>query len=207
MFSDLPLSDIVIVIVSLVISIGFHEAMHAFVAYRLGDTTAAEQGRITLNPIKHVDLMTTILLPAIMLLVHLPPILIARPVPFDPERVRHGEYGAALMALAGPFTNLGLAIVVALVIRLLGGAGELSHILFLFIILNVSLFVFNMLPIPPLDGSRLLYAFAPEPIQRVMFQIEQLGFVGIIVILVVLMPFIGPILTNVNQAISTFLLV
>jgi Zn-dependent protease len=207
MFSDLPLSDIIIVIISLVISIGFHEAMHAFVAYRLGDTTAAEQGRITLNPLKHIDLMTTILLPAIMLLLHLPPILIARPVPFDPERVRHGEYGAALMALAGPFTNLGLAVIAAIVIRVLGGAGDLSHVLFLFMILNVSLFVFNMLPIPPLDGSRLLYAFAPEPIQRVMFQIEQLGFVGIIVILVVLMPFLGPILTNVNQAITTFLLV
>jgi len=205
MFADLVLSDIIIVIISLVISIGFHEAMHAFVAHRLGDSTAADQGRITLNPLKHIDLITTILLPTVMLLLHLPPILIAKPVPFDPDRVRHGEYGAALMALAGPFTNLGLAIIAAVVLRL--GVGEgLGHILFLFMTLNVALFVFNMLPIPPLDGSRLLYAFAPEPVQRIMFQIEQLGFIGIVLILVVLMPFLGPILSNINQAITTFLL-
>lgn len=206
MFSDLTASEIVIVIASLIVSIGFHEAMHAFVAYKLGDMTAAEQGRITLNPFKHIDLLTTILLPAVMLIFHLPPILIARPVPFDPHQVRYGEYGAALMALAGPFTNLLLAVAASLIIRFTGGAGELAHIAFLFMTLNIALFVFNMIPIPPLDGSRLLYAFAPEPVQRVMYQIEQMGFVGIILILLVLSQFIGPILANINRAIAVFLL-
>jgi Zn-dependent protease len=205
MFSDLPLTDIAIIIVSLVISIGFHEAMHAFVAFKLGDTTAAEQGRISLNPIKHVDLLTTILLPAVMLLLHLPPILIARPVPFDPEQVRFGEYGAALVALAGPFTNLALAVVMALILRVTD-IGALTHAAVLFIQLNIALFVFNMIPIPPLDGSRLLYAFAPEPVQRVMFQIEQMGFVGIIFVILLLSQFLGPVLTNINMAIFTFLL-
>jgi len=206
MFSDLGLGDIFVVVVSLVISIGFHEAMHAFTAHRLGDSTAAEQGRITLNPLKHVDLITTVLLPTVMLLLHLPPLLIAKPVPFDPEQVRHGEYGAALMALAGPFTNLVLAVVAALLLRFGSFSEGLAHILVLFTTLNIGLFVFNMLPIPPLDGSRLLYAFAPEPLQKVMLQIEQLGFIGLIAILLLLSPIISPIIGNINAAIATFLL-
>jgi Zn-dependent protease len=207
MFSDLALSDIIIVIISLIISIGFHEAMHAFVAHKLGDDTAAEQGRITLNPLKHVDLITTIVLPAVMLLFHLPPLLIAKPVPFDPDQVRHGEYGAAIMAVAGPLTNLGLAAIAALLIRLGIFDSSIVHILGLFTFLNIGLFVFNMLPIPPLDGSRLLYAFAPEPLQRVMLQIEQLGFVGLIFVLLVLSPVLNPILTTANNAIARFLLI
>jgi len=206
MFSSLSFSDIVIVVVSLVVSIGFHEAMHALVAHRLGDSTAAEQGRITLNPFKHIDLLTTILLPTVMLLLRLPPLLIAKPVPFDPHQVRHGEYGTALMAIAGPFTNLALAAVAALLWQSTIFGPNISHVLDLFTQLNVGLFVFNMLPIPPLDGSRLLYAFAPEPVQRVMFQIEQLGFVGLIFILLVLSPVISPIIGNINLAITDFLL-
>lgn len=206
MFSNLDFSDIVIVIISLVISIGFHEAMHAFVAHRLGDNTAAEQGRITLNPLKHIDLLTTILLPSIMMLFHLPPILIAKPVPFDPDQVRFGEYGSAMVALAGPFTNLLLAVVAAFILRTGGIAPAADNAIFLFMSLNVALFVFNMLPIPPLDGSRLLYAFAPEPVQRVMYQIEQFGFLGIVLIILLLSPILSPILLNINRAITTFLL-
>ena len=206
MFSDLSLTDIFIVVVSLIISIGFHEAMHAFTAHKLGDNTAAEQGRITLNPLKHVDLMTTILLPTVMMLFHFPPILIAKPVPFDPDQVRHGEYGAAIMALAGPFTNLALAVVAALLVRSNVFGADIVHILILFITLNIGLFVFNMLPIPPLDGSRLVYAFAPEPVQRVMYQIEQLGFIALIAILLLLSPIISPIIVNIENAIATFLL-
>lgn len=206
MLSSLPISDIIIVILSLLVSLGVHEATHAFVAHRLGDTTAADEGRLTLNPLKHVDLYTTILLPAGLMLIGLPPILIARPVPFDPSQVRYGEYGAALMAIAGPFSNLGLATVAAIVMRSGLLSGDLLHILGLFTVVNVALFVFNMLPIPPLDGSRLLYAFAPEPLQRVMKQIEAMGFIFIIVILLLLLPVLSPILSNINRAILTFLL-
>lgn len=206
MFSNLDAGDIVIVIISLIISIGFHEAMHAFIAHRLGDDTASEQGRITLNPFKHVDLLTTILLPSIMMVLHLPPILIAKPVPFDPDQVRFGDYGVVLVALAGPFTNLLLAVVAAVVLRTGGIAPAADHAILLFMSLNIALFVFNMLPIPPLDGSRLLYAFAPEPVQRVMYQIEQFGFVAIIFVILLLSPVLGPILLNINHAIVSFLL-
>jgi Zn-dependent protease len=208
MLSSLDFADIPIVLGVLLISLGFHEAMHAFAAHRLGDNTALDEGRLTLNPLKHVDLITTVLLPLVMMLMHLPPILIARPVPFDPDQVKYGEYGSALVALAGPFTNLAIAAVAALIFRLgLVDGGLLGQIFAFFIVINISLFVFNMLPIPPLDGSRLLYAFAPEPVQKVMYQIESMGFVFLIVILFVLLQFgLGTVLMNMNQAVLNFLL-
>lgn len=206
MFTDLSGGDIVIVLLSLLFSLGVHEATHAFVAHRLGDTTAADEGRLTLNPLKHVDIYTTILLPAMLMILGLPPIFIARPVPFDPSQVRYGEYGAAIMAVAGPVSNLCLAALAALLLRsgLIGV--ELVNVVLLFMLVNVGLFVFNMLPIPPLDGSRLFYAFAPEPVQRVMYQIEAMGFLVLVFIILLLSPVLSPILGNVNEAIISFLL-
>lgn len=205
MFSGLSIQDIGIFIISLLISMGFHEAMHAFAAHRLGDTTAADEGRLTLNPLKHIDLFTTILLPVLLIILGMPPILAAKPVPFDPLRVRFGEYGAAMVALAGPFTNLALAAVAALAFRVGVIDAGFAHIVSIFMSVNIALFVFNMLPIPPLDGSRLFYAFAPEPVQRVMYQIEAMGFLPVLLILLLLAQFIGPVLSNINSAIFQFL--
>jgi len=205
MLSNLSPIDIVIVIASLVVSLGIHEAMHAFVAHKLGDDTAYREGRLTLNPLKHIDFLTTIVLPTALLIMGLPPILVAKPVPIDPSQVRHEEYGSALVALAGPFTNLGLAIIGAALTHLVGGQGLLGSIFGIFTVLNAGIFIFNMLPIPPLDGSRLLYAFAPEPLQRVMYQIESMGFIVLIVILLALSSVISPILTYLNNFVLGFL--
>jgi Zn-dependent protease len=207
MLTDLSINDIIILIISLLIGMAVHEATHAFVAHRLGDTTAQEEGRLTLNPLKHVDLFTTILLPVVLLILGLPLILAAKPVPFDPSRVRFGEYGSALMAIAGPFSNLGLAVLGALVFHMgLITDRAIAEALLVFMQVNIGLFVFNMLPIPPLDGSRLLYAFAPEPVQRVMEKIEAFGFIFILVFILVLAQFIGPVLSNINHTILDFLL-
>jgi Zn-dependent protease len=207
MLTDLSINDIIILIISLLIGMAVHEATHAFVAHRLGDTTAQEEGRLTLNPLKHVDLFTTILLPVVLLILGLPLILAAKPVPFDPSRVRFGEYGSALMAIAGPFSNLGLAALGALVFHMgLITDRAIAEALLVFMQVNIGLFVFNMLPIPPLDGSRLLYAFAPEPVQRVMEKIEAFGFIFILVFILVLAQFIGPVLSNINHTILDFLL-
>jgi Zn-dependent protease len=208
MFSSLSAGDLVIVLVTMLFSVSVHEAMHAFTAHALGDTTAKEQGRLTLNPLKHIDIITTVLLPVVMIALHLPPIFIAKPVPFDPDRVRHGEFGAALIGIAGPLTNLTLAVIASLLIRFGGADWGFSalHALAIFMQINIALFVFNMIPLPPLDGSRLLYAFAPEPLQRVMYQIESAGFGVTILIFVLLSSFIVPLVNNVSSSIFTFLL-
>ncbi len=206
MLEGLTVTGIAIVIGIIFISMAAHEAVHAFTAHWLGDTTAKDEGRLTLNPIKHVDLYTTILLPVVLLLLHLPPIFIAKPVPFNPDRVRYGELGAAMVALAGPFTNLVIAFVVSLFIRASGVYGAGLEVLELAVYINIIFFVFNMIPFPPLDGSRLLYAFAPDPVRRVMAQIEAAGLIALVIFLLLLLPFLGPVITDATQTIYNFLL-
>lgn len=206
MLAGLSIEEIVLVAVIILISIAAHEAMHAFTAHALGDSTAQEEGRLSLNPFIHVDLFLTVLLPIILLLLQLPPIFIAKPVPINPERVKYGEYGTALIGLAGPLTNLALAVLGSLAAIALGVGGFTRDFLELFVYINIVFFVFNMIPFPPLDGSRLLYAFAPDPIRRVMMQIESAGFIAIIIFMLLLLPFISPVISNVTQTIFTFLL-
>jgi Zn-dependent protease len=207
MLQGLPILEIAIVAVIILISITVHEVMHAFVAHALGDTTAQEEGRLTLNPFQHVDLFLTVLLPVVLLLLHLPPIFIAKPVPINPERVKFEEFGTALIGLAGPFTNLAFATVVALGARLAGlEAGFAYHLVELVVYINIVFFVFNMIPFPPLDGSRLLYAFAPDVLRRGMLAIESAGFIALIVFILLLVPFIGPVIGGVTEAIYSFLL-
>ncbi|HXR50325.1 MAG TPA: site-2 protease family protein, partial [Verrucomicrobiae bacterium] len=111
MQSNLTASSIVIILVSIVISLVIHEFMHGYVGYLLGDTTAKDEGRLTLNPLNHIDPFMTVILPIITLVTFGAPVLAAKPVPFNPERVKYDEFGAALLAAAGPFANLALAVI------------------------------------------------------------------------------------------------
>jgi Zn-dependent protease len=176
MLQSLTVSNVVTVIVCLLISMTIHEFMHAYVGYRLGDDTAFENGRVSFNPIRHIDPIMTILLPAVTLLLFHAPILAAKPVPFNPARLKYDEYGAALLAAAGPLSNLVLAFAGALALRFFDLGAFMNQAIAFFIELNVALFVFNLLPIPPLDGSRVLYAFAPDSLRDVMNRIEPIGF-------------------------------
>ena len=212
MFDVSNIIGIAVFIVMLFISVSFHEMMHAFTAYRLGDDLAKAHGRISLNPMHHIDPFLTIIFPSTILLLNvllnasLPLILAAKPVPINTNRISGDELGLAAVGLAGPATNLALATLVAIPFNLIDGVGVMKDLMSLFIQLNVALFVFNMLPIPPLDGSRLLYAFAPESIQRVMEQIEAMGIMFLIVILIFLSPVIGPIIIDANQFILDLLI-
>lgn len=196
--------EILTIIGVLLVSMSIHEAMHAYTGLKLGDDTAAEEGRVSLNPLKHIDPFMTIILPAITIITFGVPILAAKPVPFNPDRVKWDEFGAALIAAAGPLSNLALAVIGALVYRYFAVDGLGLVILNTFIVLNIALFVFNMLPIPPLDGSRVLYAFAPEPLQRLLASIEPYGL--FIVFGLVLFGGFGDIIVGLNETIRSFLL-
>lgn len=163
----------------ILVSMTVHEAMHAFTSYWLGDDTAKLQGRLTLNPIKHIDPFLTILLPLLLAISGGPIFGGAKPVPFNPDRVRYDEWGSALVALAGPLTNLLLAFVTFGTAALIGLETAIGQVMITATVVNLGFFVFNMLPIPPLDGSRAFYALAPEFVRRGMEVIEQFGILVI----------------------------
>ncbi len=201
---------IVITIGVVLISMTIHEVMHGFVAYWLGDDTAKDEGRLTFNPIKHIDPFLTILLPVLLAIIGGPIFGGAKPVPFNPARVKYEEFGAALVAIAGPLSNLVIAFVsfglmVALgygtVNALVLGGGLVGTILQYFVIVNLGFFVFNMLPIPPLDGSRVVYALAPEFVRRGMEALEQAGLIVVFALVFFASSVLGQIMTAVIQAI------
>ncbi|NCC19927.1 site-2 protease family protein [Candidatus Saccharibacteria bacterium] len=202
------IEGVLIIFGVIIISMTLHEAVHAFVGYFLGDDTAKAQGRLTLNPLKHIDPVLTIAMPILLYIMGGPIFGGAKPVPLNPSRIRHGEWGMALVAVAGPLTNLLLAFiafgigVIFGVISTDGIAATLAgQIIWLFVQVNLGFFIFNMLPIPPLDGSRVLYALAPEGARRVMEQIERYGLVIVLLIVLVASPVLSTIMLGAMQGI------
>ena len=201
--------EIIIVLTVILLSMTIHEAMYAFMGYALGDNTAKEEGRLTLNPIRHIDPVMTILLPLIMVILHAPVFGGAKPVPFNPNRVRFGDWGAALVALSGPITNLVIAFIafgVGVFSGVINSAGAVQSTIFGLIIstaisVNLGFFVFNILPIPPLDGSRILYAVAPDGVRGVMQKIEQNGVLLVMIIVVLFSDVIGQVMSGCIRAI------
>lgn len=184
---------IVIVLGIVLVSMTLHEAMHGFMAYYLGDNTAKLQGRLTLNPVKHIDPFLTLLLPVLLAIAGLPVFGGAKPVPFNPAQIRYNEWGSALVAAAGPLTNLLLAFVL-FGIHAVVGAPENSMVAVILstgVMVNLGFFIFNSIPIPPLDGSRVLYALAPDFVRRGMEMIEQFGIIFVFLLVLVASSAIG----------------
>jgi Zn-dependent protease len=173
---NIDVTYIIIVLIAVLISMVVHEVMHGYVSYWLGDDTAKLQGRLTLNPIKHVDPFLTILLPISLALVGGPIFGGAKPIPFNPYNIKYKEWGIALVAIAGPLTNFILAFVFfALWAFLRSGSDLVAQVLLIAVYVNLGFFIFNIIPIPPLDGSRVLYALAPEFARRILEAVEPYG--------------------------------
>jgi Zn-dependent protease len=173
----------------------------------LGDTTAKDHGRLSLNPLAHIDPFATLLLPISLILVGSPVVFAAaKPVPFNPSAVRGGRWGAALVAFAGPASNLLLAALFALWVRIVPFNAISASFFGAMIIVNVGLFVFNMIPFPPLDGSRLLYAVAPEGVRDIMDRIERAGFVLLFLVMILGYNYIAPYVAKITTFIVYMLL-
>lgn len=201
---------LVTVIGVVLISMMLHELMHGFVAYKLGDDTARLLGRLSFNPLKHIDPFMTIMLPLLIAVTnmltgsHMPIFGGAKPVPFNPVNIKYGEWGVALVAAVGPLINLLLAFLSYAILIKTGVAidGPVGEILKIATWVNLGFFVFNMLPLPPLDGSRILYALAPDFVRRGMEVIEQYGT---LLVLAFVLLFTGVISTYMITAINVIL--
>ncbi len=175
--------DILITLVILLFSAIIHEVMHGVVAEKFGDHTARDAGRITLNPIPHIDPYGSILLPAIMLLSTGGRFAFgaAKPVPVNFNNMRRPRLGMAAVSLAGPLSNLVIAFLLSLPVTF--GLIPGNKILLQAIVLNIVLFVFNMLPIPPLDGSKVIASLLPYRALDTLLNFERFGFVIILILL------------------------
>lgn len=168
---------LVAIVALLIYSVILHEISHGAVAYLLGDPTAKDQKRLTLNPLRHIDPVGTVILPLILVLLKSPALLgWAKPVPFDPRYFKNPRLGIALVSLAGPLTNFALAVVLAIVLKFVPPSGPWAPIAFYGVMMNVILGVFNLIPIPPMDGSKVVGVFLPPGVRRAYFSIERYGF-------------------------------
>ena len=195
------LYQVAIWLIPLIIAIVFHEVAHGYVARMLGDQTAAERGRLTLNPIRHVDPVGTLLVPMMLALAHAPIFGWAKPVPVVTERLNHPRRDMALVALAGPGINLIMATITAAVIGSwaatagglpqTGAVGFAAANLVNFLYINVFLAIFNLLPVPPFDGGHVIEAILPRPLAAQFGKLHRFAFPVMLFLLVVL-PMIAP---------------
>jgi len=200
--------------VPILLAIIIHEVMHGVVARALGDDTALRAGRLTLNPLAHIDLFGTIIMPAMLLFFHLPVFGYAKPVPVNFGRLRDPRIGMIVVAAAGPITNFTLAFLSGVALRglighLYGPAGHaivypLALMTRASVIINVELAVFNLLPLPPLDGGRVVTGLLPRPLARQFARIERYGF--LILLLLLYMNVVDKLIDPVISAIAAALL-
>ncbi len=172
---DINIVNILLIVFLSFFSVVVHEVFHSITAYALGDDTAKSLGRMSFNPLKHIDPVMTIIFPIFMALSGGPIFGGAKPVPVNSNKLKFGDIGMALVALSGPVANFILAFFVYGLLHVVSFDGSFQRVLVILAQINLGFFVFNLLPIPPLDGSRVLYAVAPSSIQGLMREIERYG--------------------------------
>jgi Zn-dependent protease len=196
---------VVFYIIVLVFSVIIHEISHGYVALALGDRTAKHAGRLTLNPMKHLDLFGSILLPLILFLAKAPMFGWAKPVPYDPRYLKNPKQAAGLIAAAGPVSNFLLASIFALVVRLVITLPESQTLVAFFLLcnviiqINIALAFFNLIPIPPLDGSKVLFALLPHRLAWVEDVFSRYGFFILLILLISGAEFLSPLIFNTYE--------
>jgi Zn-dependent protease len=193
---NISLYTISVWVLPLLIAITFHEAAHGFIAHRLGDNTAWQLGRVSFNPLKHIDPFGTVILPGVLLLAQSPFLFgYAKPVPVNFRNLKHPRADMVWVALAGPATNIILALAAALAFHALplappGSAQWIADNLKNLFLINIVLAIFNMLPIPPLDGGRVAVGLLPRALAHPLARLEPYGLL-ILIALLILPPIIG----------------
>jgi Zn-dependent protease len=194
--------SILFYIIVLVFSVIVHEVSHGYIALMLGDDTAKRAGRLTLNPLAHIDLFGSIIFPLILALSHAPVFGWAKPVPYDARFLKNPKKAAGLIALAGPASNFLLAIIFATIIRfmpLTGSTLVFAQLLSMIVYVNIALAIFNLLPIAPLDGSGVLFSFLPRSLEPVEEFLRRYGFVILIILIMSGANFLNPIISSIYR--------
>ena len=180
-------STLIFIVAILVFSTVLHELAHGFMAYKLGDDTAKLSGRLSFNPIRHIDPIMSIVLPVLLFLTGGPIFGGAKPVPINTRKVKGGEWGFALVAIVGPLTNIVLSFLFFLLGYWVGfDNGIIGQIAYYGMLANMGFALFNIIPIPPLDGSRVLYALAPDFARDFMRRIEPYGIIIVYIVVFLL---------------------
>jgi Zn-dependent protease len=194
----MQITDGIFYIAILIMSVVIHEVSHGFMAEYFGDKTARSAGRLTLNPLVHLDMFGSILLPAVLILSHSPFLFgWAKPVPYNPDNLSDRKWGTIWVSAAGVLSNFFMALVFGLVIRLTSGMGLPSGFYFItsaIVIINLALGIFNLVPIPPLDGSKILFSFLPESAFSFIIAYERYALILLLVFIIFFSNYLYPIL-------------
>lgn len=198
---------VVFYILILLFSVIIHEVSHGVVALKLGDTTARDAGRLTLNPLKHIDPFGSVILPLALYLTGGRMFGWAKPVPYDPRYFKHPKSDSGLVALAGPLSNFALAVIFAIFVRIVVAIGITSEplanlfiFLNIFVAVNLGLALFNLIPIPPLDGSGVLFMFLPQQAAGFELFLRRYGIVILFIIVYSGAQFLGPVIDSAHMA-------
>lgn len=195
---------LVVLLAVILISMMLHELAHGYVAYWLGDDTAKENGRLTLNPLKHLDPFMSVLLPVMLFIAGGPIFGGAKPVPINTRNLKFNEWGFALVAIAGPLMNFILAFIGFLISYFVGwwtDNGLMGMIAQEFVMVNLGFGIFNLIPIPPLDGSRVLYAISPDGVRVFLQNMERWGIWLVLILVMVFANVLSTILINAMNGI------
>lgn len=199
--------ETILSLIILIFSVILHEVAHGFMADKLGDPTARLEGRLTLNPIPHIDMIGSIIVPLITSLVGFT-FGWAKPVPYNPYNIRDKRKGEFLIAAAGPGSNIFIAVLFGALIRILTSVGHMNQqVLTVFsyiVIINLVLAVFNLIPIPPLDGSKLVFSLFPDQYGKARMTLERYGPLLILVVVFFLWQIIAPVVPWIFKVLTGF---